>query len=519
MGAFITGFKMGGDMYDSAEASKRQKVLDDRATEEYGFKKTALLRAQNDANNEDTAFANYNNSQAGISPDTQTQLSRTYGMNPQQVSSAMQGGGVVGLQSRLAGYDAPDNYEFKSGGIEPTPAVPNPVRPGFNAAGLSVSAPSEISRIRGLEGIAAARKDVASMERLGAARVGAEENALVTAAFKEYTGAENQIGQTAQYINKNSSRVTMGTPDKDGFVRLSIVNADGGAEFLKLPKQDQAQLYAAAKLMEINPTKALAMMSGVNKELAAAIAAENGLTDKLGTNSNDVANKSGTLGVAQQNAATNEAYRGDQARINQQIADQQGAYQRGSLGIQRTNADRLSKEADPELVAKSNALFDEFNNETDPAKRKLIERKYQMVQNQIATSLNKVQMLPNVRDERPQDPGKYFTAVKAATESGAYKTPGEARAAVDQMFGIVLPTNVGNRLQKENETAGKAKAPIIVQPGENGMRPAGSTVMGDPSTFQRTSVRGLFGGLSYVYVDPVTQKKFTAEQYNQLIAP
>lgn len=515
---FASGFKMGSDIGFRRQDAERQKVLDDRATEEFGFRRAALQREQTDAANVDTAFANYNNVQAGISPDTQAQLSRTYGMNPQQVASAAQAGGVEGLRSRLTGYDTPDNYDLQSGGIAPTDAVPRPVRPGFNAAGLNGSAPTEISRIRGLELIAAARKDVASMERLGTARVGAEENALVTAAFKEYTGADDQIGQTAQYLNKNSSRVTMGKPDKDGFVRMSIVNADGGAEFLKLPKQDQAQLYAAAKLMESNPTKALAMMSGVNKELAAAIAVENGLTDKLGTNSNDVANKSGTLGVAQKNAATNEKYREDQQRIQQQTADQMGVYQRGSLAVQQTNANQRNKEADPKLVKENNRLFMEFSNEADPAKRKVIERQMQMVQNSIATSMGKPQMLPNARDERLQDPSKYFTAVKAATDSGAYKTPGEARAAVDQMFGIVPSTNVGIRLQKENEAAGKAKAPIIVQPGENGIRPAGSTVMGDPNNFQRTSVRGLFGGLSYVYVDPVTQKKFTAEQYNQLFA-
>lgn len=132
---------------------------------------------------------------------------------------------------------------------------------------------------------------------------------LVVAAHKEYTGDAAQIGQTAKYLNQNSQRISMGGRDEKGFVRLSVVKPDGEAEFLKLTRQDQSTLFAAGKIMEVHPMKALEMMAGVNKNLALAIAQENGMADKLAGNANDTAYKGGMLGVAQQNASTNEAYR------------------------------------------------------------------------------------------------------------------------------------------------------------------------------------------------------------------
>jgi hypothetical protein len=145
------------------------------------------------------------------------------------------------------------------------------------------------------------------LERKGQAEDAADE--IIKSSIKEYTGAPEQIESTARYLNQNSARISMGSPDAKGFVRISVVAADGTADFIKLTRQDQAQLYAAGRLLEINPTKALEMMGGVNKNLAAAIAQENGLVGQLTNNANDVAYKGGQLGVAQQNANTNEAYR------------------------------------------------------------------------------------------------------------------------------------------------------------------------------------------------------------------
>lgn len=122
-----------------------------------------------------------------------------------------------------------------------------------------------------------------------------EDEDLFTNKFKEYNGSPEQIASTAAYLNQNSRRLTMGRPDKNGLVSLSVVKGDGTAEFLNLSKPEQARLYAAGHLLESNPFKALEMIANVNKDLAAAVAADNGLQVNLAGNTNDVASKSATI--------------------------------------------------------------------------------------------------------------------------------------------------------------------------------------------------------------------------------
>lgn len=105
-------------------------------------------------------------------------------------------------------------------------------------------------------------------------------------ALKEYTGAPEQIGPTAKYLNSNSRSITMGAPGKNGIVPLSIAKPDGEAMFINLSKPEQAQLYAAGKLMSTDPQRALSIMAGVNKDLASVVAAENNLTMNVGKANN-----------------------------------------------------------------------------------------------------------------------------------------------------------------------------------------------------------------------------------------
>lgn len=148
---------------------------------------------------------------------------------------------------------------------------------------------SRAGQLRALEGLAIARRDASGLERLGAVRQAADEDEFIAQALKGYTGDEDQIGATTQHLNSSSKSIAMSDPDKHGVVRVSVVTPDRRAQFLDLSRQDQARLYAAAQLMERNPAKAYEMMSGVNKSLADAIAAENGLTSKVAHTNNDAA--------------------------------------------------------------------------------------------------------------------------------------------------------------------------------------------------------------------------------------
>lgn len=93
------------------------------------------------------------------------------------------------------------------------------------------------------------------------------------------------------YLNDNSKQITMGDPDAKGFVNLAITTAGGKAKFEKLSRQDQSKLYAAHMMMETNPTKAMAVMQSVNKDLAAAIAADNSLYEGVTKTNNDTTGK------------------------------------------------------------------------------------------------------------------------------------------------------------------------------------------------------------------------------------
>lgn len=300
--SFAAGFQLGNRMVGEIEESRRQKVLDERAAKEFARKEQEWSRADKDREAVDAAFSNLNNVQMGLNTDAQKQIQSTYGMTPAQISQA---GGIEGLKSKLASYDVPDAHELQN----VPDATAAGVQPRFDASQVKVSAPSRSDSLRALQGVAIAKRDATSAASIGEQLRTAEDDDFIASALKGYTGAPEQIGGAAAYLNTNSKRVTMGAPDKNGFVRLSVVGTDGGAEFLKLNRQDQARLYAAAQLMERNPARAIEIMSSVNKELASAIAQENGLVGTVTTNANDVASKSGNLSVAQQNADTLEKYR------------------------------------------------------------------------------------------------------------------------------------------------------------------------------------------------------------------
>ncbi len=132
------------------------------------------------------------------------------------------------------------------------------------------------------------------------------------------------------YLNDNNKQITMGDPDAKGFRDLAITTAGGKAMFARLSRQDQAKLYAAHMMMESNPTKAMAVMQSVNKDLAAAIAADNNLYGDLTKTNNDTAGKRHTAQHQDDKLA---------ADIN---------FDNGRLGIMRQQQKAAEKRADNE---------------------------------------------------------------------------------------------------------------------------------------------------------------------------
>lgn len=286
--SFAAGFQLGNRMVADFEDAKRQKVLDERAAKEFARKEQQWAREDSDRARVDQAFDAYND----LSTSGQAVGTNTSGFSEPSARMLYGQGGQAAVDE-AASYANVENRRFGLPTTNTTSGVPETGGPP--APTVQMRPATEVDRISALERLATARRDVASMERLGGQRKVAEEDQLYAQHLKGYTGAEDQIGATAIYLNNNSGRITMGVPDKDGLVQLSVVRGDGRAEFLNLPRQDQAKLYAAGKLMERNPTRALEIIGSVNKELAAAVAAENGLTVSLATNANSVADKRGDM--------------------------------------------------------------------------------------------------------------------------------------------------------------------------------------------------------------------------------
>lgn len=162
--------------------------------------------------------------------------------------------------------------------------------------------------------------------------------------IKSYQGSPEQIEASSKYINQTSKSLTVTAPDKNGLVRMTIAKPDGTADYLKLSKQDQAVMFAAGEMMQRNPAKALEMMSGINKNLAAAVALENGLVGQLASNTNDVSAKSASI--------TN----GKQA-----------------LGMQAGEINRRNEEAKNKAEA-AVAIYAEKNPNATPAEKEAVRR-------------------------------------------------------------------------------------------------------------------------------------------------
>ena len=151
---------------------------------------------------------------------------------------------------------------------------------------------------------------------------GFTEDEMITDAMKADPPPE-----LAKYINSNHKQLTVGEPDKKGFRQLSVVRPDGSAMFMNLSKADQQKLYAADKLMQQNPTRAMQMIKEVNGELAASLATDNNMTDKMATNQNAGAYHSGQL--------DNQSRQLDNQARQIESMDQ---YHKGMLGVARNRA-------------------------------------------------------------------------------------------------------------------------------------------------------------------------------------
>ncbi len=286
MSAFDKGFSFGLGAWQQAMDNKRQDEKDERAKKEFSWKEKDRARVDDDRAREDAAWGALGPASGIPAPAPAA---------PQAVQAPAETAAPAEPGPDGQGQAAPQAPAAARGlGLpQAAPAaapMPMPVQQGV-AAALAPPATSRAAQLRALEGIAVARRDAGSLERLGAARHGAEEDDFIAQAMKGYTGADDQIGATALHINGTSKSITMGAPDKDGVVQLAVVTPDRRAQFMSLSRDQQARLYAAGQLMERNPIRAFREIADVNRPLAEALAAESGLLTKVAGSNNQAAFK------------------------------------------------------------------------------------------------------------------------------------------------------------------------------------------------------------------------------------
>jgi len=340
--SFQSGFKMGGDAYNQAQRNRlaqeelaMSKERDARAAEQFGWARDAEARQRAKDAEVDSLTQQLTRPNAGNYALAPSGAGTGMGLRNTMPADAADTASVppIGLRMPAQGEAA------AATGLR-APAMPD--RPlTFNQAPTGADAEEILGRLALVKG------DTAGFRNSQVAARGFREEDIFKTRLQEYKGTPEQITSTQVYLNQNSRSVTMGAPDKDGFVQLSVVKPDGDAAFTRLTKQDQAKLYAAAGLMEVNPQRAFDMMAQVNKELAVAIAAENGMNVDLTKAGNDVAAKKGTLanqrtelGIKRDSAAATAQYYKDRGNTERMGAAQ---YFTGQDGNTYASVPRMGK--------------------------------------------------------------------------------------------------------------------------------------------------------------------------------
>jgi hypothetical protein len=171
----------------------------------------------------------------------------------------------------------------------------------------------------------------------------------------------------------------------------------------------------------VNPQRAFDMMAQVNKELAAAIAVENGMNVDMTKAGNDVASKRQGL-----------AAKRDELKIRQQMLTNQGL----ELGIRGRVAD---------------AQIGSYNRANQPAIVALTAEAERLVKEGTFKDVpTAIEALKKGSARREVDPKAYAETMAKLNE--VYGDPVKARMATDQLYGLTAPTNaVAEQLKALND--------------------------------------------------------------------
>lgn len=301
MSAFDSGFRMGMGAFQQALENKQRE-------EELGWKRAdrARLDRQNAEVDAETA-----NVKAMLSP---APGSDAAAMAQQGVGAVLDGGaadaGVAPspIAAQGIGLSAP-----ASSNQGPTPPsvmgvlgnAPTPSSTGRLAESMGARAFTDLDRLKGMQRLALASRDMNAVERLGGQIKTAEMDKIFGDAVKGWESTPERLDEVAKYVNSHPS-LTMHAPDKNGMVPLSIVNADGRATLVHLNAAQLGQLAGADALMRAGHVqRGLEVVQGINEGLAKVLDTKNNLTNTVAKNQNTAAYQGGQLDLGRMQAGEN----------------------------------------------------------------------------------------------------------------------------------------------------------------------------------------------------------------------
>lgn len=465
-GAFASGFQMGGSIFNQAERNRLEQAAEERRAQEFEWQKADRARQEGLRTEEDFL---------------RQQLTRPNAENYAFAPAGGQGG--LGFKAPAA---APAALPVEGAGLtmpqiapsgvagsagEPTfrtnaPAVglqatEMPTRqPTFNTAPTGAAAEELLGRMALLKGDTAAYR--ASQEAARGFKY-ADTYKSARQTWDSMTNDEREALISKASYDTNIPGFGTWVPGKgktEGYMNYMAPGKDP----VKLSASEARDIYALTQAMEIDPMKARADLEKASDKVRSVLAQSF---------------EAQTKGVTANNTTT--------YHVND-LAEK-GRHNRAMEGISSTNKNIESK-----ISSMESSLG-----------RKLTEEE-KLVQFGIE---------PKKRDFNPKD---YSSTVQNFVNTGL--SLGAATYEADKLYGRVPKTDsvdAGLQAANKSKAAGTAAAPIEVRPGEARLIAPGAAVRGPLDDFLRESRRGLFGGVEYFYTDPVTKKRYTTEQYNQLL--
>lgn len=325
MGAFQAGFQLGQSAFNQAERNRLLQVQEDRAAEEFARKKQDWqkadeLEAQVKGLSEQITNPNASNYRIGGSP---------VGLKmPGQAAPADAAPGDMPSTdfsfgpAAAGGLKAPKAFalaDTPGAAVAPAPDAVGLRGSAFPASGVSLKAGPSASEEQGiLAKIALLKGDIQGFNSARQAGKAADKDAVFAEAMK---APMPEVVAAAPKLNSMGIPLLYTGKSKDGKYTFLKTEADGytpvdGSQFT-LNESQMRQFYAASQLADKGfGADAMNLLSAANKDVADYIGKWNSTQSAVATANNtaqgkvdEAEYKRGMLGVAQQNANTNEEYR------------------------------------------------------------------------------------------------------------------------------------------------------------------------------------------------------------------